>query len=419
MKIIDLDITLIKPYENNPRKISEKAVDKVATSIKEFGWKQPIVVNKDYVIIVGHTRLFAARKLKLSVVPVTIADDLDDAKIKAYRLADNRTNQESEWNFDFLKTEFSDLTEIDFDLSLTGFDDIEINNLLEDDDEISEEEDDIPEVIENPISCLGDIWILGNHHLMCADSTMIDNVEKLMNGEKADMVFTDPPYNIDYDFSNNGMVQSGQRTAKFGKIKNDSMSDDNYDAFISDVFNNLFLNMKEGSSFYISSRRESTLTFNNILKNMDMHIQSWLIWAKEHFNISRLDYHPKHEIITYGWKKGAFHNWFGDRSQTDVISISRETRGNAIHLTQKPTALIEYFLKHSSRKNENILDLFGGSGSTLIACEKTNRKCYMMELDPKYCDVIIKRWQNLTQCNVVHPESGKPFNDLLNNKNDA
>jgi DNA modification methylase len=214
-----------------------------------------------------------------------------------------------------------------------------------------------------------------------------------------DMVFTDPPYNIDYDFSQNGMVQTGQRKARFGKIKNDKMSDESFDRFIADAFANILLKLKDGGSYYISAGRESTLTFNRILKELGFHIQSWLIWIKEHFNISRLDYHPKHEVITYGWKQGAAHNWFTDRSQVDVLPIDREKAGTAVHPTQKPIALLVYLIKNSSKKNQSVLDLFAGSGSTLIACEQTGRINYSIELDESYCQVIIERYINFKKNN--------------------
>jgi len=244
---------------------------------------------------------------------------------------------------------------------------------------------------------------------MCGDSTVVTDVDKLMDGKKADMVFTDPPYNMDYDFSNNGMVETGQRTARFGKIKNDKMSNDDFDTFVMDVFTNLFSKLKEGGSYYITARRESTLLFNKMLNQQDLHVQSWLIWVKENFNISRFDYHPMHEVVTYGWKKGKAHSWYGDRSQTDVLNISREKAGEAVHPTQKPVALIEYLLSNSSKKGHSILDLFGGSGSTLIACEKTKRKCFMMELDEKYCDVIIQRYQEFTGKSAILEETGEVY----------
>lgn len=228
------------------------------------------------------------------------------------------------------------------------------------------------------------------------------------------MVFTDPPYNIDYDFSNNGMVATGQRTARFDKIKNDKMSDEKFDQFIKDVFKNILLNLKEGGSYYISASRESTLTFNLMLKELDFHIQSWLIWVKENFNISRLDYHPRHEVITYGWKKGKAHNWCSDRSQTDVLEISREKAGTAVHPTQKPVALLEYLINNSSKAGNLILDFFCGSGSTLITCEKTKRICYGMELDEKYCDVIVKRYIQFCEANGIKPLVKRNGEDCLN-----
>lgn len=397
-KLIDLAPGELKPYVNNPRK-NDEAVFDVIKSIKKFGFRNPILVDENYEVLAGHTRLKAAIKMQLEKVPVIVFSDLSEDKKKAYRIADNKTGEKAEWDNELLGIELHDLDEgLN---SATGFSDKEIDKLLRElernaaaEYEGITDDDEVPEAKES-ICKHGDLWRLGRHRLLCGDATNVDDVDRLMDCKKADMIFTDQPYNLNYDFSNNGMVQSGQRKARFGKIKNDCMGEDEFKNFISGAFSNIFMIMKEGSSFYISGGRESTQLFNNILSEYKFHIAQWLIWIKENFNISRLSYHPKHEIITYGWKKGASHQWYNNRSQVDVVQFKRNI-GKSVHPTEKPVSLIQYFISNSSMRNQIIIDLFMGSGSTLIACEKSNRICYGMEIDPHYCDVIIERWQNFT-----------------------
>lgn len=375
----------VKPYEKNAKKHPKGQVDKIAKSIKAFGFNQPLVLNKDMVLIVGHGRLEAAKKLGMEKVPALILD-IEEKGAKAYRLADNKLN-ESPWDMQLVIEELRILAAEDFDISLTGFDeDLSLS--------LSPESGEMPSVPSEPTAKLGDIYQLGDHRLMCGDSALASDVEKLMGGGLADMVFTDPPYNIDYDFSKNGMVEAGHRKAKFGKIKNDKMKAGDFDKFISDVFANLDAFMREGASFYISAGRESTVTFNRILEEKGFYIAQWLIWVKENFNISRLSYHPRHEIVTFGWKKGGSHFWKGGRSQSDILDFGRDQ--GAVHPTQKPVAMLEKFMTNSSEKGAVVLDLFGGSGATVIAAEKCARSARLMELDPRYVDVIVQRWENLT-----------------------
>lgn len=377
MKIEEIKIDHLTPYKLNAKKHPQEQIDGIAESIRRFGFTQPIVIDSKNVIIIGHGRHEAAKKVGLKTVPCVKIEGLSDKEIRALRLIDNRI-AETEWDQELLKIEFEDLDfnfedfNIDFDADVST----ESTEGLTDPDEV-------PETPKEPKTKLGEIYKLGDHRLMCGDSINSSDVQKLMGGGVADMVFTDPPYNIDYD-------------SRFGKIKNVAMSDEDFLSFVRDVFKNLQDNMQEGAPYYISAGRESTQTFNQILKEQDFHIQSWLIWAKEKFNISRLDYHPKHEVITYGWKKGKAHPWFADRSQVDVLTFAREKAGTAVHPTQKPVGLLEYLMGNSSKTGQIILDLFGGSGSTMIACEKIGRHARVMELDPKYCDVIIKRWEDFT-----------------------
>jgi DNA modification methylase len=396
MKIEFVDPELLKSAAYNPRQISREELNKLIKSIKQFGFVDPALVRKqDNMIVGGHQRIKAAQELGLKEIPVVYLD-ITENDAKLLNVALNKIS--GDWDEDKLTELLAELKFFDdVDELLTGFDEDELDQLIADLEEPKEgltDDDAVPEEVET-ICKEGQLWQLGDHRLLCGDATNEKNVDLLMDGNKADMVFTDPPYNMDYDFNDNGMVQTGQREARFGKIKNDNMSVKEFDNFVNKTFLNIHKNINGGSSYYISGRRESTISFNNALDNLDFHIQSWLVWKKENFNISRFDYHPKSEILTYGWKKGSKHNWYGDRSQTDVLEFSREI-GASVHPTQKPIELIEYCLKNSSKKGNVILDLFLGSGSTLIACEKTNRKCYGMELDHHYCDVIIKRWEDYT-----------------------
>lgn len=367
MQIIDLQISEIKPYEKNPRN-NKPAIDAVANSIKEFGFKVPIVIDKNNVIVCGHTRYAAAKKLKLKSVPCIMADDLTEEQIKAFRLADNKTAELAEWDFDLLNLELGDL--IEFDMEQFGFD------LSETKEDIEIVEDEVPEIDEEnePITKYGDIWQLGNHRLMCGDSTSKECVDKLMNGAKADMVFTDPPYGVDYE-----------------GINNDSRSG------LKDLLTSAFENYKEncidGASVYCFHSDKCADIFHSVFRSF-CHFSSMIIWQKQSLVLSQGDYQSIHEPCLYGWFDNGTHRFFGDRKQTSVWQFDRKSIEG--HSTPKPIGFICKALENSCKKNENVLDLFGGSGSTLIACEQLNRKCYMMELDPKYCDVIIKRWETLT-----------------------
>lgn len=375
----------LKPYENNPRN-NKDAVKYVKNSIKKFGFKVPIVIDKDNVIVAGHTRYLASKELKLETVPCIIADDLTEKQIKAYRLADNKTAEKSEWDFLKLDLELDDL-KLDFDMSDFGFDfpldeEKDERKNIEDDDFDTDKE---VEKIENPISRRGDIYKLGNHYLMCGDSTSADDVSKLMNSDKADLVVTDPPYNVAYE----------GKTEDALTIENDSMDSDSFRAFLTDAFSRMNEVMKEGASFYIWYASREHVNFEIALNQAGFTVRQQLIWNKNQLVMGRQDYHWKHEPCLYGWKDGAPHNWYSDRKQSTVLDFDKPQR-NGDHPTMKPLPLIGYLVQNSSKKNDVVLDLFGGSGSTLIACEELGRSCRMMELDPKYCDVIVKRWETLT-----------------------
>lgn len=362
-KIIIMKLKDIKPYEKNPRK-NNKAVDAVAESIKEFGFQNPIIVDKNNVIIAGHTRYKAAKKLNIKDVPVIVAENLNEEQANAYRLIDNKTNELAEWDDTLLFEELLNIENID--MSLFGFDlDIE-----EDEKEIIE--DEIPEVDEQnePITKLGNIWQLGNHRLMCGDSSKKEDVEKLMNGDKADMVFTDPPYNIGYQ----GVKD--KRT-----IKNDKMGDADFIDFLSK-------SLMVVDTAYICCSWQYCHLFKTALENIGMPPKAMIIWNKVN-PAQHLDkYFKQHEIIYY-------YGLFGGEKtlRGDIWECKRQK--NTVHPTMKPIELIAMALQDQPNKKV-VYDGFGGSGSTLIACEQLNRVCYMMELDPKYCDVIVKRWETLT-----------------------
>jgi len=385
MKIEIVDINTIKPYENNPRKLKDSAIEKVAKSIKEFGFRQPIVVDKEKIIVVGHTRYRASKKLGLTTVPITIADNLTPEQINAYRIADNRTNEEAEWDIELLKSELKDLQLKDFDLDLTAFDEDQLNNFLFEVKEGLTDEDAVPETPEEPITKLGDIWKLGKHKLICGDSTKLDTYEKLCGETKVDLYLTDPPYNVSY---------VGKTKEKL-TIQNDKQTDDEFIQFLSQAFVSADSVLKMGGAFYIWHSDSEGLNFRLACIEAKWKLRQTLIWSKNSMVMGRQDYHWQHEPCLYGWKEGSSHSWYSDRKQTTIIKYDRPTKSK-LHPTMKPVGLMEYLVKNSSKQEDIILDSFLGSGSTLIACEKQSRICYGVELDPKYCDVIVKRWEQFT-----------------------
>lgn len=415
MHIQELLLEDLREYENNPRN-NDGAVQAVADSIKEFGFKVPIVVDRNNVIVAGHTRLKAARLLGLDRVPCIIADDLTPEQVKAFRLADNKTGELAEWDFSALEIEISELSEMsDIDMSDFGF---ELEPMEEEAQEVVE--DDIPEVDEgnDPTVKLGDVWQLGKHRLSCGDSTDITAVEMLMNNELADMVLTDPPYNMGYM----GAGNKDKSNYKHDKILNDKMSDDDFERFLTDVYSNLFIAMKDGASFYVFYKELGKGVFITALEKGGLTFKQELIWVKNQIVIGGSKYQNMYEPCLYGCKGDRIENWYAGRRERSVIEsidlmnefelrstiielletletdVIREnkTLKNDLHPTMKPLKLLGRFINNSSAKDDIILDLFGGSGSTLIACEQLGRRCYTMELDPKYCDVIIKRWEQFT-----------------------
>ena len=388
--------TLI-PYAKNARTHSDEQVAQIAGSIREFGFNNPVLVDKDHTIIAGHGRVLAARKLGLTDVPVIVLDHLTESQRKAYVLADNRIALNSGWDTSMLSVELQDLKD-DIDLSLLGFDADELDALLNpivETDGLTDE-DAVPDVPDEPKTKLGDIYILGNHRLMCGDSTSIDAVEKLMDGQLADQLVTDPPYNIAYE--------GGSK--KRDQIKNDEMADEEFRQFLKDVYIAANAVMKAGAVFYIWHADTEGYNFRGAARDMGWKVRQTLIWNKDNSAFGRSDYHWKHEPCLYGWKEGAAHLWAADRKQTTVIQCKRPSKSD-LHPTMKPVELMEYQILNNTKGSDIVLDLFGGSGSTMIAAEKIGRKSYLMELDPKYCDVIVKRWEDFTGKKAVLSELEK------------
>ena len=382
MNIIEMKLKDIKPYEKNPRK-NDEAVKYVAESIKQFGFKVPIVIDKNNIIVAGHTRYKASKKLGLKEVPCIVADDLTEEQIKAYRLADNKVAELAEWDFDLLGEELDGI--LDIDMCDFGFD----FNLEEEEKEVVEDDFEV-ELPEEPRTKLGDIYQLGNHRLMCGDSTSITDIEKLMDGNKANMVFTDPPYLM--GFTGNVHADGSKSfNSKHGAIKNDKMSREDGDQFILDIFTNIKLFNK--GAYYVCFYRLGLDYIFRALDKLENQYKALIIWNKGNHTLSNSDYMSKYEPIVYGWFDE--HLFYGDRSNFDIWDIQR-TQKNDLHPTMKPIPLCSKAIENSSKKGDIVLDLFGGSGSTLIACEQLGRTCYMNELDPKYVDVIINRWEQFT-----------------------
>ena len=394
MQIKLAEISNIKPYENNPRKLSEQAIEKVAMSLKEYGFRQPIVVDKDMVIVAGHTRFRASKKLGLKQVPISVIDNLSEEQINAYRIADNRTAEESEWDNELLKMEIKELEAKDFKLDLLGFNDEQLNNILFEEKQGLTDEDEVPETPEEPISKLGDIWILGKHKLICGDATNKDTVKLLMEDNKADLLFTDPPYNVNYSARTG--IRSGKIRDNMAYIKNDNLDDDQFNELLENSLKNMFNYMDNKASYYICNNWHCSDVFKKILFKLNINVKAWIVWNKDWMSVGHSEYRSNHEFIFFGTldsKNRIFHN---KGKENDVWTLRKLSPTNKIHTTEKPVGLVERAIKNSSNNNQIVIDFFSGSGSTLIACVKNNRIFKGLELDPKYCDVIIKRSQNFT-----------------------
>jgi len=378
MNIIEKPINEVIPYEKNPR-INDNAVPAVMKSIEEFGFKVPIVIDKTGTIVTGHTRLKAAKKLGMKTVPCIVADDLTPEQIKAFRLADNKVAEAAEWDMGLLTEELDGI--VDIDMSDFNFGDITDSPSSED---VVEDDDENIELPSEPKTRLGDLWTIGRHKLMCGDATSGDVLKRLVGGDKVDMYLTDPPYNVAYE---------GKTEDKL-TIQNDSMEDSVFYQFLVDSFVAADSVMNEGAAFYIWHADSEGYNFRGACRAVEWELRECLIWNKNTMVLGRQDYQWKHEPCLYGWKGGAAHNWYSDRKQTTVIDMNKPNR-NAEHPTMKPVQLFAYLIENSSKPGDIVLDSFCGSGTTLIACEQMSRTARVLELDPKYCDVIIERYINL------------------------
>ena len=389
-----LETATLIPYAKNSRTHSEAQVAQIAGSIKEFGFNNPVLIDEDNGIIAGHGRVMAAQKLGLQAVPCIRLAHLSETQRKAYVIADNRLALNAGWDDQMLTVELQELNAESFDLSLLGFEADELNALLNPIKETEglTDEDAVPEVPEEPKTKPGDIYKLGRHRLMCGDSTSIDAVEKLMDGQRADMIFTDPPWNVNYGAVDKGNAQG----YKPRTILNDHMSEEKWDDFITSVCGSLFAASKAGCPIYVVMSAQEWPVVDKCLRQAGFHWSSTIIWAKDRLVLSRKDYHTQYEPIWYGWNESAARLVeVADRKQSDLWQVDRPSKSD-LHPTTKPVELVERALQNSSEARANVLDLFGGSGSTLIACEKSGRTNFSMELDPKYCDVIVKRWEDFT-----------------------
>jgi DNA modification methylase len=407
IKIEYLPINELQFYERNARTHSDGQVDQLVASIREFGFTNPVLVDENNVLIAGHGRTTAAKVMGLTEVPAIRLTGLTENQIKALRIADNQLALNAGWDLELLSAELQELETDGFDLDLVGFDDGFLDELLdggfgEDGEQDQDAEDEpAPEPPEDPVSVPGDLWLLGRHRLLCGDSTSIDAVEKLADGKLIDLLVTDPPYNVAYE----------GKTADALTIQNDDMSDSEFRQFLRDVYSAADSVMRPGAVFYIWHADSEGYNFRGAAHDIGWQVRQCLIWNKNSLVLGRQDYHWKHEPCLYGWKDGAAHYWGSDRSQTTVLDFNRPNR-NGEHPTMKPVDLIEYQIKNSSKRGDLVMDLFGGSGTTLIACENTGRTGLLMELDPKYVDVIVKRWQNQTGKSASHAELNLTFDQI-------
>ena len=377
-KQAEVDVSKLIPYANNAKIHNEEQVTKIAASIREFGFLSPCLIDKDCNIIAGHGRVLAAKKLGIDKVPCVFIEGLTEAQRKAYILADNRLSELSEWDMDLVNLELENLADLDFDISLTGFE------LEEPEPEDAVDDNYEVELPEEAKSKLGDIWLLGDHRVMCGDSTDPDSVSKLMGGIYADLLITDPPYNVDYT----------GKTKDALKIENDKMDDSGFRSFLTEAFFAAKENMKPGAAFYIWHADSEGYNFRGACVDIGWKVRECLIWAKNTMVLGRQDYQWQHEPCLYGWNDGS-HAWYSDRKQTTVLKFDKPAR-NAEHPTMKPIPLFDYLIKNSSKAGDIVLDTFGGSGTTIMACEQNGRKGYSMELDPRYVDVIVDRWEKFT-----------------------
>ena len=397
-----VSVDALIPYARNSRTHDDAQVAQIAASIREFGFTNPVLIDADDGIIAGHGRVLAARKLGLQDVPCLRLSHLTEAQKRAYVIADNKLALNAGWDDETLAAEFAELRDIGFDLELTGFTQEEIDALTPQELEPGKtDEDAAPEVQAEAVSKPGDVWLCGKHRVMCGDSTSIDAVESLMNGSPADMLLTDPPYNVAYK----------GKTKDALEIQNDSMSDDGFRQFLRDAYVAADTVLKPGAVFYIWHADSEGYNFRGACKDAGWTVRQCLVWKKQALVMGRQDYHWKHEPCLYGWKDGASHLWAADRKQTTILEFDRPSR-NGEHPTMKPVALFEYQMLNNTKGGDIVLDIFGGSGTTMIAAEKNGRVARLMELDPKYVDVIVRRWQEFTGKKATLEADGRAFDEV-------
>ncbi|MFN0132725.1 MAG: DNA modification methylase [Phycisphaerales bacterium] len=429
-------VEAIRPYEGNPRK-NDGAVEAVARSISEFGFRQPIVVDRDGVVVVGHTRLKAAQRLGLTTVPVHVAAELTPEQAKAYRVADNQLASLAEFDEDLLAAEIAGLKALDVDLGTLGFDDDQLKELLAPRGTEGEgDPDDVPAPPDEATTKPGDLIILGHHRLLCGDSAKPEDANRLLDGAPIHLVNTDPPYNVRVEPRSNNAIAAGLSSfpasagsiershhqaldlarhpgkskptqkklrAKDRPLANDFVSDDEFDRLLEAWFGNLARVLVPGGSFYIWGGYANCGNYPPVLKRHGLYFSQAVIWHKMHAVLTRKDYMGDHEWCFYGWREGAGHHFYGPNNIPDVWDVKKVNPQSMVHLTEKPVELAKRAIEYSSRQGQHVLDLFGGSGSTLIAAEMTGRRAFLMELDPLYCDVIVARWEQFTGKKAERP----------------
>ena len=400
LQIVRWPVELLIPRATNPRTHSPAQIAQVARSIQEFGWTNPILVGADSDIIAGHARLMAARQLGMSEVPVILLEHLSEAQRRALVIADNQLALNSGWDEELLRIELAMLQEEQYDLNIIGFDDDELARLLADQDaaEGLTDEDAVPELAETPVSVAGDLWILGDHRLLCGDATVRSDVNRLMDGDTVDLVFSDPPYNVDYE----GYTEDRLT------IKGDRMTTEQFQAFLRETFSSYRSVVKPGGSMYVCHSSSWQREFQNALESAEFEVRCQIIWAKNTFAWGFGRYKFQHEPIFYCHVAKQKDPWYGDKSQSTLWQ-EKKPAANRIHPTAKPVELVERALVNSSKAGDIVADFFGGSGSTLIGCERRGRKSRLMEIDPKYADCIVKRWEEYTGKKSALDGDGRTF----------
>ena len=404
MQLVSLD--KLVPYVNNARTHSPEQIGKLRSSLREFGFINPIIIDRDFGIIAGHGRVLAAREEGIKEVPCVFVDHLTEAQKKAYIIADNRMALDAGWDEELLRVEIEALQAEAFDLSLTGFGSDEIADLLGgDDEEVKDDDYDLTEALEKAAFVeKGDVWVVGKHRLYCGDATNPDDVAKLMDGHRANLIVTDPPYGVSFK-SKSGLT-----------IQNDSMKDEEFYTFLRKAFDNMVTHMESGGSAYVFHADTEGLTFRRAFVDAGFHLAGVCIWAKNSLVLGRSDYQWQHEPVLYGFLQNGKHRWYSDRKQTTIWNFNKPKR-NENHPTSKPLDLLSYPIRNSSPENAIVIDTFGGSGSTLMACEETNRICYTMELDEKYASVILRRYvegsDNADGVYVIRGGVKIPYADLV------